>query len=268
MRGGGRVVDKKEQAYNDWRKGKKYKEIAEKHGVSVSAVKSWVSRDFKNRGCDLGHKKVATTKKELQPKPRGAPKGNKNAIGNKGGAPLGSSNALKHGGYSHRKSKKYWDFLDDGEENLLDEISQDTEELLLEQIKLFTIRERYILNIIREEKARKGGLILSSVIRTENKVEFRDEFEKQMYDELVDTKKADDKIGYFGHKYQTQTATENVLKIIKDLESELTRIQRAKTQAITELQKIRDAKNNNDSEAKTEAVDDWVSAVITGGTDE
>ena len=30
---------------------------------------------------------------------RGAPKGNKNAVGNKGGAPFGNTNAVKHGLY-------------------------------------------------------------------------------------------------------------------------------------------------------------------------
>lgn len=38
----------------------------------------------------------------LNKKRRGAPIGNKNAVGNRGGgAPIGNQNAYKHGGYRH-----------------------------------------------------------------------------------------------------------------------------------------------------------------------
>ncbi|MBA2232328.1 hypothetical protein H1D35_22705, partial [Escherichia coli K-12] len=52
----------------------KYKDIAEKYGVSLSAVKSWATRHWKKKGCNQKTKKVATKKK-------GAPVGNKNATG-------------------------------------------------------------------------------------------------------------------------------------------------------------------------------------------
>ncbi|PKM74920.1 MAG: hypothetical protein CVU92_04040 [Firmicutes bacterium HGW-Firmicutes-17] len=63
----------------------KYKDIAEKHGVSLSAVKSWATRYWKKQGCNPATKKVATKKK-------GAPIGNKNATG-----PPGNKNAERHG---------------------------------------------------------------------------------------------------------------------------------------------------------------------------
>lgn len=60
------------------------KEIAEKLGVSAKAVREWKCRD----------------KWETQIPKRGAPKGNKNAVGNSGGAPKGNRNAETHGAYS------------------------------------------------------------------------------------------------------------------------------------------------------------------------
>lgn len=50
----------KEQAYQDYKSGMKYKDIAAKYGVSLSAVKSWASRYWK-KGCKK-------TEKKLQPK--------------------------------------------------------------------------------------------------------------------------------------------------------------------------------------------------------
>lgn len=42
----------REQAYVDYKKGMKYKDIAEKYGVSLSAVKSWAARYWKKGGCN------------------------------------------------------------------------------------------------------------------------------------------------------------------------------------------------------------------------
>lgn len=75
-------------------KGKKYQEIADEVGVSLSAVKSWASRYWKkeklqpvkNKSCNQKNGKV---KKKRAP---GAPKGNHNATG-----PPGNQNARKHG---------------------------------------------------------------------------------------------------------------------------------------------------------------------------
>lgn len=98
------------EAYEYRKKGMKYAEIAEKLNVSESTVKSWKTRFWDKQKS----KKVATSKREklqpsmkkLQPKDekpaetksRGAPPGNKNAVGNVGGgAPLGNNNAVTHG---------------------------------------------------------------------------------------------------------------------------------------------------------------------------
>ena len=80
-----------ELAFEDYKKGLKYKEIAEKYGVSVSAVKSWASRYWKKeKGCNQNGKKVATQK--------GGQPHNKNASGH--GAPEKNRNAEKFGFFS------------------------------------------------------------------------------------------------------------------------------------------------------------------------
>ncbi len=266
-------MDNKELAYKDWLKGMKYKEIAEKYNVSLSAVKSWASRDWKSKGHD---RKVATKPKKLQPKiekvatKRGAPKGNTNAIGNKGGAPKGSQNALKHGGYVNRYSNNYWDFLEADELDMVQTLETDIEQLLEEQILFYSVRERYLIKIIREQKTKAGmnGLIVSSIVRSEDKIDFKGkEHELPEYEQIVIKKQEEEKISYFGNHYQLQTSTENVLKIIKDLEGELTRVNRAKTSAIVELNKIRSAREQN-GESKNAVIDDWVNSFTVGEQNE
>lgn len=77
-------------AYELYKKGWKYKEIAEEVGVSLSAVKSWATRYWKNEKVATKEKKKVATKKK-----RGAPIGNKNATG-----PPGNKHAEKHGFFS------------------------------------------------------------------------------------------------------------------------------------------------------------------------
>ena len=57
-------MDKKQQAFEDWKKGLKYKEIADKYGISLSTVKSWAVRYWKKNEIEkvaTNNKKVATT---------------------------------------------------------------------------------------------------------------------------------------------------------------------------------------------------------------
>ncbi|MBN8046929.1 helix-turn-helix domain-containing protein [Paraclostridium bifermentans] len=91
--------DKANIAYDDYLQGFKYKEIAEKHNVSISTVKSWASRYWKKKGCNP-KEKVATKKK------KGAPIGNKNATG-----PPGNKNAEKFGFFSKYLPKETLDLM-------------------------------------------------------------------------------------------------------------------------------------------------------------
>lgn len=92
--GGGDYVTKIEQAEADYQSGLKYKEIAEKYGVSLNTVKSWKTRYGWQKVCTQNKKGVHT--KKYAPPP--APKGNQRALGNRGGhAPPGNHNAVTHG---------------------------------------------------------------------------------------------------------------------------------------------------------------------------
>ncbi|MCU1804767.1 phage terminase small subunit [Cytobacillus firmus] len=89
------MAEKYVQAEKDYVKGMKYRDIAEKYQVSLNTVKSWKKRYGWNR--DRG----APKQKDVHTKKRGAPKGNINAKGNRGGAaPKGNSNAVTHGFFS------------------------------------------------------------------------------------------------------------------------------------------------------------------------
>ena len=170
----------RDKALEDYKAGLSYKEIAEKHNVSESTVKSWASRHWNNdkkiqaarkrsKKSQLKGKKSRNQNAEKKsqkdaPKPRGAPHGNKNAAGNNGGAPKGSKNALKHGGYSVVK----WDELTEDERAMAKEMEDtDTEDNLHEEVVLYTIRERRILraiNNIKEEVNLKGNVEISTNI--------------------------------------------------------------------------------------------------------
>ncbi|MCF7617394.1 phage terminase small subunit [Bacillus sonorensis] len=89
------MAEKHIQAQKDYVKGMKYKDLAEKYGVSVNTIKSWKRRHGWER------KKGAPSEKSVHTKKVGAPPGNINALGNKGGsAPKGNQNAVTHGFFS------------------------------------------------------------------------------------------------------------------------------------------------------------------------
>ena len=85
----------RDKALEDYKAGLSYKEIADKHNVSESTVKSWASRHWNNdkkiqaarrkaKKSQLKGKKSCNQKSEKKsqkdaPKPRGAPKGSVNA---------------------------------------------------------------------------------------------------------------------------------------------------------------------------------------------
>lgn len=206
-------MDKKAEAFKDWKKGIKYKDIAEKYGVSLSAVKSWASRDWKKQGCDKKSEKVATQKMKSQP--RGAPKGNKNARGH--GAPVGNKNNYKHGIYE----RVYWDTLTEEERELIFDMDFEEEQSLIDQIRLLTVRERRLMKEITKNREVKGGLALDSVIK--RKLEIKGNI-------IQDNEQT---------QTETTTRTISTFEVILKLEAELTRVQAKKTRCIEALNNIR-----------------------------
>jgi hypothetical protein len=118
---------------------KKLVDIAKELGVSPGLIRKWKSQDkwSDELSVTLPKESVTVTEpkknyKTVKTKVKGAPKGNKNAYGNKGGkgGPTGNKNALKHGAYA----TTYRDFLEEEDQAILDAVH---EELNLEgEIKL------------------------------------------------------------------------------------------------------------------------------------
>lgn len=115
---------KRDEAHQMWlaSDGKmKLKDIAAELGVSETQVRKWKNQDKWN-GNVTNQMNGNVTKQK-----RGAPKGNKNAVGH--GAPKGNQNAIKHGLFS-----RY--LPDDTREIFYSLDSEDPLDLLWDQIKL------------------------------------------------------------------------------------------------------------------------------------
>jgi len=146
------MTDRQNRAYDDYVNGMKYSEIARKHGVSISAVKMWALRDWKRMSASAVTEKVT----KLQPR-------------KKGGA-----NNLKHGAYA----KITWDTLTDDEVIFLSNLDKSYEKVLSDEIDLYTIRERRILQRIKKLRD-SGDDTLFVVSARSRKVEVGNRVEKQ-----------------------------------------------------------------------------------------
>lgn len=208
--------EKARKLYLKSNKTAKNKEIAEKLGVSASLVAKWKSQD-KWDSEDLPKEKVKSKGKNKSKGKPGAPFGNHNAFANRGGPPLGSVNALKHGGYS----QVYWDTIDEAERAMIQDMPEDEETMLLDQIKLFSVRERRIMQAIEKVKG-KDEQMTNTTVKTEVRVD-------------NDNNESEDESS---KPYKLVTLTENKHNVVARLEDELTRVQRAKSQAIATLSKL------------------------------
>lgn len=100
-------MKKYELAFEDYSNAMKYKDIAEKYGVSVSTVKSWKSRHWNKEEVATNHPKVATEGgKVATMKPRES---------RNGSPPLRNQNARTHGLFAK--------YLPDETKELMDELS-------------------------------------------------------------------------------------------------------------------------------------------------
>ena len=151
------------QAEKDYVKGMKYKDLAEKYGVSINTIKSWKKRHGWER------KKGAPKRKSVHKKKGGQP-GNVNALGNSGGAaPIRNQNAKTHGFYSKHMPAEAFEIMQD-----IQEFSP--VDLLWEQIQIqFTaiVRAQKIMfveskdEMIKELKKKKSVVSDSADIEEE-----------------------------------------------------------------------------------------------------
>lgn len=185
-----------EQIKNDYLQGMKYNDIKQKYNITQAELRSIVYKY-----------KLTRTKSKAQ-------MGNKNALGNKGGtgAEIGNKNAVTTGEYENI----YKDVLDEDELDLYENYQvDDVEQLLMEEYKILTIREKRMLKRIKKLNEQKDMTI--DFIRKKNS------------------------------KSETETITEAepTINLIQRIEEGLTRVQEAKRKCIESLNKI------NDDEDKT-----------------
>lgn len=238
-------MEARDRGYTLYKKGMKYKEIAEKIGVPLNTVKSWATRYWKDG--KVATKAKPATKPEVATSPRkaGAPKGNVNAVGNKGGAPFGNTNAMKHGGYSTIWASS----LTEAEREALEELENaDEETILVEEIRLLTIREARIMKRIKEltEKEKKSPMMAASISTSQDRRDFkrldgdkdREDQDKELYIERQDEKIQAGKI-LPGNLTHVSTISESTYQVIHRLEVLLTDVQRQKTKAASMLANLR-----------------------------
>ncbi|MDM8134040.1 Putative ATPase subunit of terminase (gpP-like) [[Clostridium] symbiosum] len=132
-----------EQAKELFLSGKKLIEISEALGIPEGTVRSW-----KNRYGWEGNANATLRKPKCNvAKRKGGQPGNKNAIGNRGGAaPENNKNAVTTGEFE----TLLFDCLEPDELQLVAAVPTDKERLLLQEIQLLTVRERRMLKRIED----------------------------------------------------------------------------------------------------------------------
>lgn len=178
-----------ENIKQDYLQGMKYNDIIEKYNITLPELRSIIRRN-----------KLTRNRSEIQ-------KGNTNSIGNKGGhAPEGNTNAVTTGEYENI----YKDVLDSDELELYNNIKTDNrEQLLIEEYKILTIREKRMLKRISELKQRGKDMTINFIRNKKSKSET-----------------------------ETVTDAEPTLNMIQRIEDGLTRVQEAKRKVLESLAKL------------------------------
>lgn len=260
---------KAEQMFLDARGNIKNVDIAKALGFPDVKIRKWKQLD--NWDAKLRKLPPKTAKKKPSgrttnsngdesvpavPPKRGAPKGNQNAKGGRGNPH--PKKPIKHGAYS----AVYWDVLDSEEHDIVNNMPQDEETLLLEQIQLFTVRERRIMQAINKYRKSESPVALYMTNREENKRSFDSPEDEEEYNRRIQ-EKVDREERLPGREYQTSTQTENKDQIITRLESELSNVQAKKTKAIEALAKLHLEKQKIDSDGSdNDVVKSWAAKVL------
>lgn len=287
-----------EKAEKLYRSGHAMADIAKKLGIPEGTVRCWKNRGkwdsppAKKKQCNVAKEKIidnatiATKRKrgrprkgEEKPKPKkkvGAPKGNMNAVGGKGNP--NPTPPVIHGGYS----RIYWDTLTPEEQQMIDEIPKDEEQLLIEQIQLFSVRERRLMAIINKYRnmVDANGKEIQVAMQISNRSETKRVFDgspehqeeqRNQYEEMI-LDKVDSGSRMPGRDVNLFTQTENKDGLIARLESELSNVQSKKTKAIDALIKLHMEKERIEGGVNSnDVVKTWAEALMNtweGNADE
>lgn len=139
----------------------KLKDIAAALSIGETQVRKWKSQDKWAAEPNSNVTNEANGNVTKRGAPRGAPKGNKNAVGNRGGAPPGNRNAKGNSGGAggppgNKKAvttgehETIWlDTLTETEQQLIDQVDTDPITQANESLYLLTIRERRMMQRIK-----------------------------------------------------------------------------------------------------------------------
>lgn len=203
-----------ENIKDDYLQGMKYKDIIDKYNITQQELRSIIRKN-----------KLTRSRSEIK-------KGNQNAIGNSGGAPEENKNAVTTGEYENI----YKDVLDADELNLYNNYQvNDTEQLLIEEYKILTIREKRMLKRIQEIKQRGKDMTINFIRNRK------------------------------GKDNETITDAEPTLNLIQRIEDGLTRVQEAKRKCLESMSKINSENNDDQNEATTTALLASINRQLGGG---
>ena len=204
----------KKKLKKDYKKGMKYKDLMSKYNITQPELRSIIRNNKWKRTKNEGHK---------------------NALGNKGGngAPEENKNAVVTGEYENI----YKDVLEDDELELYENYEiNDAEQLLIEEYKILTIREKRMLQRIKDIKSRGKDMTIN-YIRNEK-----------------------------GKSTKTITDAEPTINLIQRIEDGLTRVQEAKRRCIDSLLRLNNDDDRNLNEnIKTNSLLESINRQLGGG---
>lgn len=223
-----------EQAKEMYLKGQKLVEIASQLNLPEGTIRSW-----KNRykwDCNVANKKCNVANKK-----RGGKPGNKNATG-----PPGNKNAVKTGEFE----SLFFDTLNPEEKKLLECVHPDKEQLLLQEIRLLTIREHRMLKRIEA---------LHALEETQGMAD--EEESEQVPPGMSVTKYT---VGLEKGKRTRLKECEGLLGQIQSIEDALTRVQARRQKAIEALHRF----GFDDARLELETMKFELEMLKQGGQDE
>lgn len=213
-------------------------------------------------------KKTPAAAAEEKPKrKRGGQPGNQNAKGGRGNPnPKPPPRNVKHGAYT----QVLFDDLTPDEQAAIDALPLETESLLEEQIKVYTIRERRIMQAIKAYYAafqeNIESLYTAATSRTETGREFASDSDRLLY-EATQRRKIEKGELLPGKPYTLQTQKRTVIEIIIRLEQELTTVQAHKVKAICALAKHKaEQEKAGAADKENSIVAEWIKAITESRT--
>jgi uncharacterized protein YjcR len=220
------------------------KDIAKELGVSQEQVRKWKHTDEwdkRTHRVTLPNGKGNVTKRN-----RGGQHGNKNAVGNSGGPPLGNKNAFKHGAYERIMVGLLSE--DEAEVFADEETGTNVEAELRSTLAALNAKEIRLMKHINSITASaKGGQIVRGVDKTITETR-KGNLIKDEKGNLVPVDATDARPATIQNA--TATHTTSMYDALDKLEAELDRVQARKVKILSKLEDIKMQRQRLDLERK------------------